>query len=160
MAAHEECVLLVAVGTWGGKAGQRLETERPVRKDVGRPEMGDGSEMGKELMQKEGLTQSALSVEKEQLTPTYFQNSDTCGRSLEGGERLCFRGAEFEVLDYGISRTDGGFVLQRKARAGLGVLAIQISQEVGEEIVFRKTIWRQKLRMEPYEKRRKGLGRI
>lgn len=139
MAAHEECVLLVAVGTRGGKAGQRLETGRPVREDGGRPEMGDGSEMGKELMQKEGLTQSALSVEKEQLTPTYFQSSDTCG-SLEGGERLCFRGAEFEVLAYGIPQTDGGFVFQRKAGAGLGVLAIQISQEVGEEIVFRKTI--------------------
>lgn len=31
---------------------------------------------------------------------------------------------------------------------------------MGEEIVFRKTIWRQKLRMEPYEKRRKDLERI
>lgn len=96
MAAHEECVLVVAVGTWGGKAGQRLETGRPVRKEAGRPEMGDGSEMRKELTQKEGLAQSAIS-EKEQLTPADFQGSDTCGRSLEGGEELCRRGAEFEV---------------------------------------------------------------
>lgn len=57
MAVPEERVLVVAVGTSGGKAGQRLETGRPVRKDGGRP----GSEIRKELMQKEGLTQPAIS---------------------------------------------------------------------------------------------------
>ena len=93
---------------WGGKA------------------WGGSSEMGKEQMQRKELTQSDIAVEKEQLKLTLtFPKQWYPWRKLgKRYERLHFRGAEFEVLKCDVPQTDWGFALQRKAKAGLGVIGI------------------------------------